>query len=352
MSAPWRQVHKTFWSDPKVVDYFTPEDKFFYLYLITNEHTTQCGVYKISLKQIGFETGYSIETVKNLVERFQNGLKRIRYNPETNEIAILNWAKYNYPTTIKDNRFLCIQEEITAVKDKSLIADVLQNAVPEIRDALLMKGDVSTSDAPYKGLGSPSEAPYKPLGEEKEEEQEQKQEQKKEKEREPRAREASFPQEKPENEKPASVRLAEDWFRRFNSMTGAKTKPDSKSLELSRRLLEFLGNDLDMALLAVDYYFSHWRELWFACERWSRSGPEDLRKWEFRFASFADPENCQEILSRIARQQETKSHDSFSAARPGDDEPPIDPEENAKAWQRINEFLRQKIAAHEAAMTA
>lgn len=341
MSAPWRQVHKTFWSDPKVVDYFTPEDKFFYLYLITNEHTTQCGVYKISLKQIGFETGYSIETVKNLVERFQNGLKRIRYNAETNEIAILNWAKYNYPTTIKDNRFLCIQQEINAVKDKSLIDDVLQNAVPEIRDALLMKVDASPSDTPQKGLGSPSEAPYKPLGEEEEKEQEKEQE----KEREPRAREANFPQPEPEYDKPTSMRLAEEWFQRYNSMIGAKTKPDSKAIELSRRLLDFLGNDLDMALLAVDYYFSHWRELWFACERRSRSGPEDMRKWEFRFASFADPENCQEILSRLARQQPAQSIESLSTVRPGNDDPPMDPVEHAKAWQRIRDFLRQKAAA-------
>ncbi len=336
MSAPWRQVHKTFWSDPKVVDYFTPEDKFFYLYLITNEHTTQCGVYKISLKQIGFETGYSIETVKNLVERFQNSLKRIRYNPETNEIAILNWAKYNYPTTTKDNRFLCIQEEIAEIKDKTLITDVLQHAAPEIRDALL-NVEETPSDAPQKGLASPSEAPSKPLGEEKEKEQEQ------EKEGEPRAREASFPQD--QNGKPAAVRLAEAWFDKFNSLTGAKTKPYGKTVELSRRLLEFLGNDFDMARLAVDFYFSHWRELWFACERSSRSGPVESRKWEFRFASFADPENCQEILSRLARQQPAQSIESLSTVRPGNDDPPMDPEEHAKAWQRIRDFLRQKAAA-------
>jgi hypothetical protein len=333
MSAPWRQVHKTFWSDPKVVDYFTPEDKFFYLYLITNEHTTQCGVYKISLKQIGFETGYSIETVKNLVERFQNSLKRIRYNPETNEIAILNWAKYNYPTTTKDNRFLCIQEEIAEIKDKTLITDVLQHAAPEIRDALL-NVEETPSDAPQKGLASPSEAPSKPLGEEKEKEQEQ------EKEGEPRAREASFPQD--QNGKPAAVRLAEAWFDKFNSLTGAKTKPDGKAVELSRRLLEFLGNDFDMARLAVDFYFSHWRELWFACERSSRSGPVESRKWEFRFASFSDPENFQEILSKLAaHQQEEQRRQSFAVAR-HEDEQPVDPEENARAWQRINEFLRKK----------
>jgi len=364
MSAPWRQVHKTFWSDPKVVDFFTPEDKFFYLYLLTNEHTTQCGVYKISLKQIGFETGYSIETVKNLVERFQSGLKRIKYNTETNEIAILNWAKYNYPTTVKDNRFLCIQEEISTIKDVSLIDEVLLYATPEIRDALSPKQCQPTTSpgvhdyqpstdsdlpneltspsqapsdplrsplqAPPKPLPTPFEAPYKPLGEEKEEEKEQ------EKREEPRAREV-FSQQKPTYKQ--AEQLAARWFGRFNTLTGLKTIPDTKAIELSRRLLAFLGNDLDMAYLAVDYYFSNWRELWFACERNSRTDSVDKRKWEFRFSSFTDPENFQEILSRLTRQTEAKS---WTTAVPLVDNEPEDPEKKEKALQRMREFLKYK----------
>lgn len=344
MSAPWRQVHKTFWSDPKVVDYFTPEDKFFYLYLITNEHTTQCGVYKISLKQIGFETGYSIETVKNLVERFQNGLKRIRYNPETNEIAILNWAKYNYPTTVKDNRFLCIQEEITAIKDKSLIDDILQNADPEIRDALLVKeGDASPSDTTGKGLGSPSKAPYKPLGEEKEEEKEEEEEeqQEKEKEREMRVREATYPKTDSDN-KPEAMRIADAWFSRYNAMIGAQTKPDSKALEMSQKLLDFLNGDIEIALSGVEYYFSHWPDLWFACDRNSRSNQRESRKFEFRFSNFTNTENFQEILSRLSKKNIAREEPkSWSTAQPFDDQPDNHLEKE-KALQKLRAFISSR----------
>ena len=33
--AIYRNVQTSFWTDPKVADDFTPEDKFFYLYLFT-----------------------------------------------------------------------------------------------------------------------------------------------------------------------------------------------------------------------------------------------------------------------------------------------------------------------------
>ena len=32
--AIFRNVHITFWTDPKIVDDFTPEDKYFYIYLL------------------------------------------------------------------------------------------------------------------------------------------------------------------------------------------------------------------------------------------------------------------------------------------------------------------------------
>ena len=42
-----RVVDVDFWNDEKVMDLFTPEDKLFFLYLLTNPHTTQLGIYAI-----------------------------------------------------------------------------------------------------------------------------------------------------------------------------------------------------------------------------------------------------------------------------------------------------------------
>ena len=44
-----RVVDTSFWTDDKVLE-FTPEDRYFMLYLLTNPHTTQLGIYSISPK--------------------------------------------------------------------------------------------------------------------------------------------------------------------------------------------------------------------------------------------------------------------------------------------------------------
>lgn len=45
-----RVVDTQFWNDDKVVDCFSPEDKLFMLYLMTNPHTTQLGIYPVNEK--------------------------------------------------------------------------------------------------------------------------------------------------------------------------------------------------------------------------------------------------------------------------------------------------------------
>ena len=99
--ALYRAIQITFWTDAKVSDNFTPEDKYFYLYLLTNPHTNLCGCYEISIRQMAIETGYSKETIERLLLRFRNVHKIIDYSTETNEILLLNWAKNNWTRSEK-----------------------------------------------------------------------------------------------------------------------------------------------------------------------------------------------------------------------------------------------------------
>ncbi len=80
--AKYRMVRTEFWKNPVVMEEMTPEDKYFYLYLLTNPQTTQIGIYKITKKQMAFDLGYSIETVQSLMDRFINHHRLIRYNPK------------------------------------------------------------------------------------------------------------------------------------------------------------------------------------------------------------------------------------------------------------------------------
>lgn len=118
--AKYRHVHTTFWQDPKVTEELTPEDRYFYLYLITNPNTTQIGIYPITKKQMAFDLGYSIESVNSLMDRFVNHHKLILYNNDTREMAIKNWPKYNLNKGGKPI-LDCVTKELREVKDKSLM---------------------------------------------------------------------------------------------------------------------------------------------------------------------------------------------------------------------------------------
>lgn len=94
--ATYRTVHISFWTDPKVDDDFTPEDKYFYLYLLTNPHTNICGCYEISMKQMVRETGYNEDTAKRLLNRMEYTHNVIQYDASTKEVFIPRWGKYNW----------------------------------------------------------------------------------------------------------------------------------------------------------------------------------------------------------------------------------------------------------------
>ena len=93
-----RIVSVDFWTDEKVMDMFSAEDKYFMLYLLTNPHTTQLGIYKFNCKLAGFELGLSIETVKVLLDRFENKYHLVRYSATTQEIAIKNYLRHSVIT--------------------------------------------------------------------------------------------------------------------------------------------------------------------------------------------------------------------------------------------------------------
>jgi len=115
--AAFRKISVSFWSDSFVGE-LTPEQKYFYLYLMTNDKTTQCGIYETSIRKMSFDTGYNQETVLKLISFFEEQNK-IRFSKETNEIALLNWVKYNDSTSPKVTA--CVDKELLKVKNRVLI---------------------------------------------------------------------------------------------------------------------------------------------------------------------------------------------------------------------------------------
>ncbi len=113
--AIYRNIQMSFWTDSKIVDDYTPEDRYFYLYLMTNPHTNLCGCYEVSIKQVADETGYSKETVEKLFRRMAETHKSVFYSKETKEVLLVNWGKYNWTKSEKFRKPL--GKEIESVKN-------------------------------------------------------------------------------------------------------------------------------------------------------------------------------------------------------------------------------------------
>ena len=114
-----RVVDSSFWTDGKVDD-FSPEDKYFMLYLLTNPFSRQLGIYEISIKQAAFQLGYSPEAVMTLLDRFESKYNVIRFSKDTNEVAILNYLRHS---VMKGGKPVedCILQDMQKVKNKKLI---------------------------------------------------------------------------------------------------------------------------------------------------------------------------------------------------------------------------------------
>ena len=146
-----RIVDVGFWTDNKVVDMFSPEDKLFFLYLLTNPHTTQLGVYPINKRVMAFELGYSLEAVCVLIDRFQNKYKLIRYSEETGEVAIKNYLRHSIVKGGKPVEDLLVKE-ISRVKDKGLLSYVYQgihtdeNLIPTVNKILSLLNKNNDND--------------------------------------------------------------------------------------------------------------------------------------------------------------------------------------------------------------
>jgi hypothetical protein len=66
-----RMLTTGFWSDPWVVDELNPLDRYLFIYLLTNEHTTIGGVYELSMRTMANETGIEKEELSRMLKRME-----------------------------------------------------------------------------------------------------------------------------------------------------------------------------------------------------------------------------------------------------------------------------------------
>ena len=112
--ALYRMVNLSFWTDARIVEEFSVDDRYFYLYLFTNPHTNLAGCYEISVAQMANETGFNPEKILRLLDKFCHVLKVVSYDKRTRELLLRNWYKYNWTASPKFRKPL--ERELQAVK--------------------------------------------------------------------------------------------------------------------------------------------------------------------------------------------------------------------------------------------
>lgn len=125
--AVYRNVQVNFWQDDFVLE-LTPEERYFYIYLLTCSKTAQCGIYPLPKRLAEMETGYNRETIDKLLERFME-YGKILYDAETKEIYIQNWLRYNPITNTNVEK--CVLRELKSVKSKKFVHMFLQRCAEE-----------------------------------------------------------------------------------------------------------------------------------------------------------------------------------------------------------------------------
>lgn len=123
--AIYRNIQMSFWTDTKIMDEFSANEKLMYLYLLTNPHTNLCGCYEISFRQMSYETGLDKSKVEDIVMSLQSKHNVIRYCKETKEVLLLNWSKYNWTASEKFRKPLLKEiENIKNIDFKAFLGDL------------------------------------------------------------------------------------------------------------------------------------------------------------------------------------------------------------------------------------
>jgi len=125
--AKYRHIYTTIWNDA-IFEEMSPEQKLIFLCVLTNPRTTQCGIYEITMRQLGHYTGISeknlISGLKGLMLAFPTLLQ---YDEKTREMCIVHWVKYNLQGKVSGKTAECVKNELEGVKSYRLIRHVIDN---------------------------------------------------------------------------------------------------------------------------------------------------------------------------------------------------------------------------------
>lgn len=111
-----RTIDTQIWYDTLFADRMTQNEKLLWFYCLSNTHNTLCGTAIIPLRVVAFESGFNVEDIETMLERFENEYNITKYNKSNNELIVLNWDKYNWSKSLSVKQ--SIEKQIKNIKTK------------------------------------------------------------------------------------------------------------------------------------------------------------------------------------------------------------------------------------------
>ena len=125
-----RTIDTQIWYDVLFADSMTQNEKLFWFYCLTNTHNTLCGTAIIPLRVIAFESGFDVEQVELMLEKFENIYNITKYNKTNSELLVLNWDRYNWSKSLSVKQSLDKQiKDVKTQECKDIIIDKIHHSV-------------------------------------------------------------------------------------------------------------------------------------------------------------------------------------------------------------------------------
>jgi DnaD/phage-associated family protein len=115
---PQRGIETSYWGDP-FVQKLPFAAKGMYIYLWTNAHCNQAGLYEITPETIAFETGLPLEDIPHLIQKLE---PKVAWYPEQNLVWVKNFLKYQS----RSPKFLtAAAKNLNSIRNNGLIKEFL-----------------------------------------------------------------------------------------------------------------------------------------------------------------------------------------------------------------------------------
>jgi hypothetical protein len=90
--SKYKPLYSSIWTDNQFENY-SPEKKLVYIFLLTNQYVEKSGIYKVSVRQIAFNTSITNDLINDIINELINEGK-IQYDFKEGVIFIKNLFKY------------------------------------------------------------------------------------------------------------------------------------------------------------------------------------------------------------------------------------------------------------------